>query len=178
MSFVSFNLHQCVVYYNHTELCLQNDAGLAMGVQDASIFNLDNKLSLSAFQTFLKTKLTCTVKVKAVPRSWRLKKDLYSFLIERLSPGRPDSCGQFSCVRDLDCSENYTITGRECLDRCIHFQNFIKLDSALRIVGIGCGWCQLCLPIRIICQSTSFTPKTFIIKSTNLQVLKLMITKR
>ena len=54
-----------------------------MGVQDASLFNLDNKMSLSAFQTFLKSKITCTVKVKAVPRSWRLRQDRFSFFYEK-----------------------------------------------------------------------------------------------
>lgn len=39
------------------------DAGLPMGLQDANLFDLDHRLSLSAFQTFVKTRLTCRVPV-------------------------------------------------------------------------------------------------------------------
>lgn len=84
-----------------------------MGVQDASIFNLDNKLSLSAFQTFLKTKLTCKVKVKAVPRSWRLRKDLYNFFIEKLTQSGVDSCWTEDCIAFPICTANYTASGGE-----------------------------------------------------------------
>jgi len=41
----------------------KNDAGLSMGVQDANLFDLDHKLSLSTFQTFIKSKITCKVPV-------------------------------------------------------------------------------------------------------------------
>lgn len=72
----------------------KNDRGLPLGVQDASVFNIDNKLSLQGFQTFIKSKLTCTVKVKAVPRSWRLRRDKFSFLEE--NKGQSKSRGRCS----------------------------------------------------------------------------------
>ncbi|XP_067937889.1 uncharacterized protein [Watersipora subatra] len=87
----------------------KNDAGLPLGVQDASVFNLDNKLSLSAFQSFLKTKLTCEVKVNAVPRSWRQRKDMFNFLIEYLIEQR-NICSGSPCVTGL-CSSNYNASG-------------------------------------------------------------------
>lgn len=39
------------------------DGGLPMGLQDANLFDLDHKLSLSTFQTFVKSRLTCRVPV-------------------------------------------------------------------------------------------------------------------
>ena len=41
----------------------KTDGGLPLGLQDANLFDLDHRLSLTAFQTFVKTRLTCRVPV-------------------------------------------------------------------------------------------------------------------
>lgn len=41
----------------------KKDAGLPLGLTDANLFDLDHKLSLTTFQTFLKSRLTCRVPV-------------------------------------------------------------------------------------------------------------------
>lgn len=72
-------------------------------MQDASLFNLDNQMSLSAFQTFIKTRLTCQVKVKATPRTWRLRKDEFNFFYDEKWGFTQSGTGLNLCLDSSGC---------------------------------------------------------------------------